>query len=71
MGLFGGAKTPSAPAPTPPPPPPPTLASAQQIAAPSVTGASASAGGIGSTILTSPQGVLGVPQTSRKSLLGA
>jgi hypothetical protein len=46
------------------------LASAATPPPPTSTAGAAAAGGLGSTILTSPGGVLGQPQTGGKTLLG-
>tara|TARA_R110000868_G_scaffold35504_6_gene127219 strand:+ start:741 stop:944 length:204 start_codon:yes stop_codon:yes gene_type:complete len=64
-------KQPKMPPVVPPPPPPnaPTLADASVSKAGQQTRAGA-VGGIGSTIATTPQGVLGSANTAGKSLLG-
>jgi hypothetical protein len=63
--MFGGAKTPAPPPPPPPPPNAPTYASSASKS-PSSAGP---LGGLASTILTSPAGVL-QPAGVGKTLLG-
>lgn len=64
--MFGGAKTPAPPPPPPPPPNAPTYANAAAKNSPSSAGP---LGGLASTILTSPAGVL-QPAGVGKTLLG-
>lgn len=59
----------------PPPPPSPTFSPPNMAQAPSQAGnpqygGAAGAAGFASTILTSPQGLVSRPRTSRRSLLG-
>ena len=66
--MFSQPKMPPVQAP-PPPPNAPTLADASVSKAGQQTRAAA-VGGVGSTIATSPQGVIGKASTAGKSLLG-
>ncbi len=67
--MFGSPKPQSIPPPPPLPPNPPSFATAKE---PTILGgAQAMAGGLASTILTSPMGVTTPGATSRKTLLGA
>jgi hypothetical protein len=71
MGIFSSPSTPYVPPLPAAPPPPPTPAdpAVGQAATDAMARAKAAAG-FGSTIATSPQGVLGAANTSLKTLLG-
>jgi hypothetical protein len=63
--MFSSPKTPAPPPPPAPPPNPPTMATA--LAGPQRRN---SMGGVGSTIFTSPQGLVDQSTPGRKTLLG-
>ncbi|SKA37736.1 hypothetical protein SAMN02745126_05948 [Enhydrobacter aerosaccus] len=71
MGIFSSPSAPYVPPLPAPPPSPPTTAdpAVSQAAADAMSRAKA-ASGFGSTIATTPQGVLGAANTSLKTLLG-
>ncbi len=71
MGIFSSPSTPYVPPLPAAPPPPPTMADpAVTQAATDAEARAKAAAGFGSTIATSPQGVLGTANTSLKTLLG-
>lgn len=68
MGIFSAPKSPKLP---PPPPPPPQLPQGDvQAAGADERRRAQMEAGVASTILTSPQGVLGNADTTKKALLG-